>query len=177
MGCRLGVLFVCRIFAERLSMKTMQDWLDAYGESHLNKFNKAVHWICVPVIFVSLVGLLSLVPVPNGFLSDSWRPFSHLGAVLLLLGLLFYLRLSVSLTVGMLLVAISSLFAVSFVNNNYPAGALRIFLIAFAVAWVGQFIGHKIEGKKPSFFDDLKFLLIGPAWLLSFVYRKLGIKY
>jgi uncharacterized membrane protein YGL010W len=168
---------VCRIFAERLSMKTMQDWLDAYGESHLNKFNKAVHWICVPVIFVSLVGLLSLVPVPNGFLSDSWRPFSHLGAVLLLLGLLFYLRLSVSLTVGMLLVAISSLFAVSFVNNNYPAGALRIFLIAFAVAWVGQFIGHKIEGKKPSFFDDLKFLLIGPAWLLSFVYRKLGIKY
>jgi uncharacterized membrane protein YGL010W len=168
---------VCRIFAERLSMKTMQDWLDAYGESHLNKFNKAVHWFCVPVIFVSLVGLLSLIPVPNGFLSDSWRPFSHLGAVLLLLGLLFYLRLSVSLTVGMLLVAISSLFAVSFVNNNYPAGALRIFLIAFAVAWVGQFIGHKIEGKKPSFFDDLKFLLIGPAWLLSFVYRKLGIKY
>ncbi len=168
---------MCRIFAERLSMKTMQDWLDAYGESHLNKFNKAVHWFCVPVIFVSLVGLLSLIPVPNGFLSDSWRPFSHLGAVLLLLGLLFYLRLSVSLTVGMLLVAISSLFAVSFVNNNYPAGALRIFLIAFAVAWVGQFIGHKIEGKKPSFFDDLKFLLIGPAWLLSFVYRKLGIKY
>ena len=168
---------MCRIFAERLSMKTMQDWLDAYGESHLNKFNKAVHWFCVPVTFVSLVGLLSLIPVPNGFLSDSWRPFSHLGAVLLLLGLLFYLRLSVSLTVGMLLVAISSLFAVSFVNNNYPACALRIFLIAFAVAWAGQFIGHKIEGKKPSFFDDLKFLLIGPAWLLSFVYRKLGIKY
>ncbi|MBI1268161.1 MAG: DUF962 domain-containing protein [Cryomorphaceae bacterium] len=158
-------------------MKTMQDWLDAYGESHLNKFNKAVHWICVPVIFVSLVGLLSLVPVPNGFLSDGWRPFSHLGTVLLLFGLLFYLRLSLSLTIGMLLVAISSLFAVNFVNNNYPESALLLFLLSFSIAWIGQFVGHKIEGKKPSFFDDLKFLLIGPAWLLSFVYRKLGISY
>ena len=50
-------------------------------------------------------------------------------------------------------------------------------LMIFIVAWIGQFIGHKIEGKKPSFFQDLQFLLIGPAWLLSFIYDKLGIKY
>jgi len=47
----------------------------------------------------------------------------------------------------------------------------------FFIAWVGQFIGHKIEGKKPSFIDDLKFLMIGPAWLLHFIYQKIGIKY
>jgi uncharacterized membrane protein YGL010W len=42
---------------------------------------------------------------------------------------------------------------------------------------VGQFIGHKIEGKKPSFFKDILFLLIGPLWLLSFIYKKVGISY
>ena len=50
-------------------------------------------------------------------------------------------------------------------------------LILFCAAWVGQFIGHKIEGKKPSFLHDVVFLLIGPAWLMHFVYRKLGIRY
>lgn len=164
-------------FRQKLVMNTMQDWLDAYGESHLNKFNKAVHWVCVPIIFVSIVGLLSLIPVPNNFLPIQWKSFTHLGTVLLLFGLLFYLRLSVSLALGMLLVAIASLFIVDFVNSNYSENALPIYLAAFTLAWVGQFIGHKVEGKKPSFFDDVKFLLIGPAWLLSFVYRKLSVRY
>ena len=53
---------------------------------------------------------------------------------------------------------------------------ITYYIIAFIVAWIGQFIGHKIEGKKPSFVEDIKFLLIGPAWLLSFVYKKLNIK-
>ena len=53
----------------------------------------------------------------------------------------------------------------------------RSALVVFVVAWIGQFIGHKIEGKKPSFLQDLQFLLIGPAWLLGFIYRKLGIRY
>ena len=47
----------------------------------------------------------------------------------------------------------------------------------FVLAWIGQFIGHKVEGKKPSFFKDLQFLLIGPAWLMSFVYRAAGLRY
>ena len=47
----------------------------------------------------------------------------------------------------------------------------------FVLAWIGQFIGHKIEGEKPSFFEDLQFLLIGPDWLLGAIYQKLGIRY
>ena len=47
----------------------------------------------------------------------------------------------------------------------------------FIVAWIGQFIGHAIEGRKPSFFEDVKFLLVGPAWLLHFIYRRAGIPY
>ena len=53
----------------------------------------------------------------------------------------------------------------------------QISVMIFIPAWIGQFIGHKIEGRKPSFFKDLQFLLIGPAWLLSFIYKKLGIRY
>ena len=53
---------------------------------------------------------------------------------------------------------------------------LKYYLIAFIIAWIGQFIGHKIEGKKPSFFEDIQFLLIGPAWLISFIYKKLNIR-
>ena len=52
-----------------------------------------------------------------------------------------------------------------------------IALTIFVGAWIGQFIGHKLEGKKPSFFNDLQFLMIGPAWLMGFIYRKLNIKY
>jgi uncharacterized membrane protein YGL010W len=50
-------------------------------------------------------------------------------------------------------------------------------LLIFILAWVGQFIGHKIEGMKPSFFQDLQFLLVGPMWLMHFVFKKLGLRY
>jgi uncharacterized membrane protein YGL010W len=67
---------------------------------------------------------------------------------------------------------------INILESSYDSYELfKIYIIVFIIAWIGQFIGHKIEGKKPSFFDDLKFLLIGPAWLLSFIYNKIGIKY
>jgi uncharacterized membrane protein YGL010W len=50
-------------------------------------------------------------------------------------------------------------------------------LVIFVIAWIGQFIGHNIEGKKPSFLTDLKFLLIGPIWLLHFIFKKFSIRY
>jgi uncharacterized membrane protein YGL010W len=61
---------------------------------------------------------------------------------------------------------------------GYDAGTLALYaLIIFVVAWIGQFIGHKIEGKKPSFLQDVQYLLIGPAWLLHFIFKKVGIGY
>lgn len=160
-------------------MRTMQMWLDEYGESHLNPINKAVHWICVPAIFFSLIGLLSLIPLPlpEGTLHADTRLWVHFGTALLVFGLLFFLRLSFNLALGVALVSGLVLYAVRTVNLLAPQEALYIYLGIFVVAWIGQFIGHKIEGKKPSFFKDVQFLLIGPAWLLHFIYRKLGISY
>ncbi len=155
--------------------KTMQWFLDKYGESHQNSTNKLIHWICVPSIMLSLLGLLYAIPFPveRGLLTN-WA------AVFLALALLFYLRLSVPLFLGFVVVSVGLLWAVNSIYQAVGAQAGQLALVSlviFTVAWIGQFIGHKIEGKKPSFFEDVQFLLIGPAWLLHFIYRKAGIPY
>lgn len=153
----------------------MQWFLDKYGESHQNSTNKLIHWICVPSIMLSLLGLLYAIPFPGerGLLTN-WA------AVFLALALLFYLRLSIPLFLGFVLISLGLLWAVNriYLAVDAQAGQLALVSLAiFVVAWIGQFIGHKIEGKKPSFFEDVQFLLIGPAWLLHFIYRKVGIPY
>ncbi len=159
-------------------MKTMQDWFDAYGVSHVNKTNKAIHWICVPLIFFSIIGLLSLIPL--GFLSEALpievQGFVHVGTVLILIGMLFFVQKSVSIALGMSVVSLAILGLVNMLNAGLPEMAWLIYTSIFVLAWIGQFIGHNIEGAKPSFFDDLKFLMIGPAWLLHFIYKKIGIR-
>jgi len=157
------------------SMKTMQDWLDAYGVSHKNSINKLIHWICVPLIFVSLIGLMSSVNF--AFIGLDYCSYIHLGLLFLIGGLIFYLRLSKTMALGMALVSLAILLLVDLVNQNFENSHAWIYLVTFVVAWIGQFIGHMIEGAKPSFFDDLKFLLIGPGWLLSFIFQKVGIRY
>ena len=153
-------------------MKTIYDWLDAYGESHQNPINKKIHWICVPIIMLTLLGLLSLIE----FNFAQYYKI-NLAGILIILAIIFYIRLSISITVGMALLSGWCIQIINILESSYDSYELfKIYTIVFIIAWIGQFIGHKIEGKKPSFFEDLQFLLIGPAWLLSFVYKKLGIK-
>ncbi len=78
---------------------------------------------------------------------------------------------------GMLVIAALMAGGVYLIQRHVSLPLWAVSLAAFAGAWVGQFVGHKIEGKKPSFLKDVQFLLIGPAWLLSFVFKKLGITY
>jgi uncharacterized membrane protein YGL010W len=108
---------------------------------------------------------------------EQYAPLANWGVVFLALALLFYLRLSVTMFLGMLLIAFLMAAGNYYLAQNLTLPLWAVSLIIFTLAWIGQFIGHKIEGKKPSFFKDLQFLLIGPAWLLSFIYRKLGVRY
>lgn len=160
-------------------MKTIQQWFHEYGLSHQNHTNKLIHWICVPLIFFSITGLLA--SIPSGALQQPFpaplQPYVHFGTILLLLGLLFYLRLSFPMFLGMALVCLLVLWAVRAVDAAFGTPLWLICLVVFVLAWAGQFYGHKVEGKKPSFLKDLQFLLIGPGWLLGFIYRKLGIPY
>mgnify|MGYP001144077395 CR=1 FL=1 len=159
-------------------MKSIHTWLAEYGESHKNATNKTIHWICVPLIFFSVIALLAAIPA-NGLknlFNPAWARYVHYGSVVLVLGLLFYLRLSVVMFLGIAAFSAICLRGVIYLQMlDFPLWASS--LVIFAVAWVGQFIGHNIEGKKPSFLKDIQFLLIGPAWLMAFIFKRLGIKY
>ena len=130
-------------------MKTVSEWLDEYSESHQNKTNKLIHWVCVPTIFFSIVGILA--------------HFSALLTTLLLvLSLIFYARLDLVLAVAMA----ALMLVMAWLIYVLPVG-MGFYIAIFVLAWIGQFYGHKVEGKKPSFFKDLQFLLIGPIWCMD----------
>lgn len=146
---------------EPLTPRPLDGLLATYGESHLHPTNEVIHFVCVPVIVFSLLGLLWAV-----------HPVAALG--LALLSLLYYFTLSVPFALGMLLMSGAMLGVLAWLPQ---AWVWQLSVAVFVLAWVGQFIGHKIEGKKPSFFDDVRFLLIGPLFVLSFLYRRLNITY
>ncbi|MCA9710721.1 MAG: DUF962 domain-containing protein [Myxococcales bacterium] len=151
-------------------MKTAEQWFDQYGQSHRNPINERIHWVCIPLIMLSLLGLLRCVPLPVG--PDWLDP----AVLLLILALGFYARLSVRLALGMLVIG-GTLYLGTGWLGALPLPLWASSLAVFVLAWIGQFIGHAIEGKKPSFFEDVQFLLIGPLWLLGAVYRRFGIRY
>ena len=154
--------------------KTAAQWFDEYGESHQNKTNKMIHWICVPVIYMTVVGFLWEIPRPELFGSNVWINWATISMVV---ASIFYFSLSLSLGISMLAFSIAVVGMVGWYASLGMMATWKISLIIFVLAWVGQFIGHAIEGKKPSFFKDIQFLLIGPAWLMGFILNKLGIKY
>lgn len=153
-------------------MKTLNQWFDEYAISHQNKTNQLIHFVCVPAIFFSVIGML--MSIPTTFLKTILnlnKPFiENWGTVFLLFVLIFYLRLSIKMFIQILLFSI-----ICIVLNHYLGQKIPLFytsLTIFAIAWVGQFYGHKLEGKKPSFFKDLQFLLIGPAWVIKKITSK-----
>ncbi|CAF1336894.1 unnamed protein product [Didymodactylos carnosus] len=155
-------------------------WLDEYNDSHINPINILIHKVAVPVILFTVVGFLWALPIPSG----RFRHLLSVGkvglvnmAALAIIGLLaFYFRLSTKIGMGMALVFV----VMMGILTNMELKNVKIFrlcIILFIVAWIFQFIGHEIEGKKPAFFKDLQFLLIGPIWTLAGLYRTVGIKY
>lgn len=131
------------------SKRSLDQWLADYAVSHQHPINKKIHWLCVPTIFASIIGM-----------GMSWQAGFTL--VLLALVMLFYFDLSPTLFLAMGMFMLFCLTAVAVLPFGF-----KFYFGVFVVAWIGQFIGHKIEGKKPSFFEDLQFLLIGPAWVVK----------
>jgi len=130
-------------------MKSITEWFDEYSESHQNPTNKQIHWLCVPAILFSIIGVIA--------------HFSTLlTALLLVLTIVFYARLDLVLAVAMA----ALLVVMAWLIYTLPVG-VGFYIAIFVIAWVGQFYGHKVEGKKPSFFKDLQFLLIGPVWCMD----------
>ena len=151
-------------------MRKIDSLLSEYGESHQTKLNKNIHFVCVPLIFFSLIGLLACIPVPQAISSifpSFLQPYIHLGSLVILFGSIYYFRLSKFLFVGMVLFSALVLVVIQLIALSFSTPLWIIMLSIFVIAWIGQFVGHNHEGKKPSFFKDLQFLMIGPAWTMS----------
>ena len=141
-------------------MRKVDELFGRYDEFHRNPANKAIHWICVPLIVWSLLGML-------------WAVSPIAAYATIVASMVFYLWLSLPLALGMAAVMAAMVYPLTLLGER----ALIVSITVFVVAWIGQFIGHLIEGRKPAFLEDVRSLLVGPAWLLGFVYRRLGIVY
>jgi len=153
-------------------MKTAKQWFDEYAESHQNETNQFVHYICVPIIFFSVIGLL--MSIPAQFIESTFGLYNPLienwAAIFSLLISFFYMRLGFWYFLEMLLIMLLCIIGNFWLSNT--TNLLYASLIIFIIGWVGQFWGHKIEGKKPSFAKDLQFLLIGPLWVMQKLNKK-----
>lgn len=162
-----------------LKMKDFNYWMLKYQESHQNKTNIIIHIICVPLIFISLFYLLYAIPFPEftiGNFKIQKSAYLNWGILIYYFLLIFWFRQKIKIglvffIIGLLL-TYSSVFIYEFLFCGFVKVPLFIFLSIFIISWIGQFYGHKIEGKKPSFIDDLKFLLIGPIWVVYKIFGK-----
>ncbi len=146
--------------ASQDSMRTVDELFERYGSFHRHPTNKAIHWVCLPLIVWSVLGLL-------------WSASPIVAYLALAAALAFYARLSLPLALGMLVVLAAMLYALTWLGGRVLVASV----VVFVLAWIGQFIGHAIERSRPSFTEDVRSFLVGPAWLLGFVYRRLGIGY
>lgn len=141
--------------------KSINSLLDEYAQSHQNKTNKIIHYFCVPIIFWSITAMLWMVKVPV---------IENLAVGTTILVSLYYLSKDLKIAIQMIVFSIVCLLFNNYLEVNGFA-LLMLAIISFIIAWVFQFIGHHIEGKKPSFLKDLQFLLIGPAWIVKQIFK------
>lgn len=131
-----------------------------YAESHRNPTNERIHYTAIPLIMLSLLGLL--------FAVHPWVAY-----VFVLASMVYYARLSVVFLVTMAVLSAVALALVRAMGDHVVAISATI----FALAWIAQFVGHRIEGRKPSFFEDLQYLWVGPLFVLSKLFERLGVRW
>ena len=141
-------------------VRKVDSLLARYGESHTQPVNELIHFVAIPLIVFSLLGVLYWVH-PN------------LALVVVAASLVYYARLSIVFTATMALLSALMLYGLGLLVS----WLLPLSIAIFVVSWIFQFIGHKIEGKKPSFLEDLQYLLVGPLFVLSKLFLKLGIRW
>lgn len=166
--------------ATKPKLRLVNEYFNKYAESHQNPSNELIHWVCVPLIVFSLLGLVWAVPFPYLKFLGRYNGMFNWASFLIAFAIYYYYKLSPVLSYFMLMIVLFFCYLISLLLKWQEAGGPDLWqscLVIFVIAWIGQIIGHKIEGKKPSFLDDLKFLLIGPIWLLHFVLNRFRIKY
>ncbi|MGF7079814.1 DUF962 domain-containing protein [Mucilaginibacter sp. UYCu711] len=153
--------------------------IDQYDSFHQKPANRIINYICVPVIVFSVVGFVWSLPFPQLKFLGVYNSYLNWASFLIAFIIYYYQRLSPLLSYIMLLLLFVLIFGIvqlqAFDGKGYLLPQVCIFL--FIVANIFQFIGYRIEGRKPTFADEFKFMLTAPVWLLSLVLKKFKIKY
>ncbi|MCC2633158.1 MAG: hypothetical protein K0S48_1044 [Ramlibacter sp.] len=131
-----------------------------YEESHRHPTNERIHFVAIPLIMLSLLGLL--------FAAHPWAAYAFAAA-----SMVYYARLSAVFLLAMAALSVIGLALVHAMGKH----VLILSAAIFVGAWIAQFVGHKLEGRKPSFFEDLQYLWVGPIFVLSKLFLKLGIRW
>ncbi|MGJ7496706.1 DUF962 domain-containing protein [Variovorax sp. RT4R15] len=132
-----------------------------YGESHRNPTNELIHFVAIPAIMLSIVGLL--------FALHPWVAYAFVAA-----SLVYYASLRSPVLLATMAVGTVALLALVHALGAY---LVPVSAVVFVVAWIFQFVGHKIEGKKPSFFEDIQYLWVGPLFVVTQLYARLGVRW
>jgi uncharacterized membrane protein YGL010W len=148
-------------------MKTVHDWLAEYGASHRNPTNRKLHFACIPPIVFSVFCALLAIPVGGRWVNAA--------SVVAFLALAYYWRLSWRLALGVTVIFAGLYAGALALRVANGSNLVWIAAAVFVAGWIGQFVGHHVEGARPSFFKDLQFLFIGPLWELAHAYRALGV--
>ncbi len=141
-------------------MKTFSEWLALYEQDHQHPANKILHKIAVPLIMFSSLAFLWALPAPQWMYGIKWSFF------MMVLSSLFYIKFSLRIAALMYVIMLGQLFLARWLLENLGSFYWGFLAFIFVGAWILQFVGHALEGRKPSFFADPRYLFIGPVWVL-----------
>ncbi len=153
-------------------MSETDKWLIEYGENHRNVGNAGMYWLAVPLLVLGTVGLLWSLPVPDAFFNIS--PFLNWGTAFLMAAVVYYFIISVPLAIGMLPFMFGVAALTSWLNDSqYPLIWVSAGLTGGSV--LGLWLGQYAKGGIKAVLQDIQLMMIAPVWLLSVLYRRLGI--
>jgi len=157
-----------------MTMSESDSWLRRYGESHRDIRNPVIYWAGVPMVVVGTVGLLWTVPVPHEFFEIS--PLLNWGTAFLMASAVYYFIISVALAIGMLpfIVGVAGI-AIWLQNSEFSLLRVSLGLLIAGIIALG--LGHRDRNSIAPVLEDLQLMMIGPAWLLSELYRRIGIPF
>lgn len=141
-------------------MQNISVLIKNYAKSHKHPINENIHIFAIPAIMFSIFGILAAIDY-------------LVVIVFIIFSLMFYLKLSMKAFYLMTVWSLINMLFVYFLFDNI----LLISVVTFILGWTIQFIGHFIEGKKPSFFEDIKYLLIGPLFVFENILSRFGWKW
>lgn len=155
-------------------MSEADNWLERYETNHRDLTWPWIYWAAVPMFVVGTVGLLWSVPTPAEFYEIS--PLLNWGTAFLMVTAIYYFIISLSLAIGLL----PFLLGIAFIHMWLPQSdysAIRVSIGLLLAGGIGLWLGHRNERGLGAFYEDLQTVMIGPAWILSVMYRRVGIPY